>query len=161
MGRKLKVFLLVIFIIGLSFSAFYFWSSKLFNYLIISLTLLIVLILALIIYVKHIMNPDNIYNGDLKQILKTYDSILVEINKLPKLYDKNIIEVKSVEELIDAQVEIRKPIYFKLDVDACSFILLDGNEACVFVFKRNSSDITDLEKVINSMYNKENIEILE
>lgn len=160
MGRKVKIFLLIIFIIGLLFLSFYFWNSKLINYLIISLSVLFILILTLIIYVRYIMNPDNIYSGDLKQILKAYDNILVEINKLPRLDDKNIIEVKSMEELIDAQIEIRKPIYFKLEENSCSFILLDGDEACVFLFKRDSSYVTDLEKIVNDIYNKDNIEIL-
>lgn len=160
MGRKVKILLLVILIIGLSLLSFYLWNSDLINYLIISLTILLVLILVLIVYVKHTMSPDKIYNGDLNRILKSYDNILVEINKFPKLDDKNIIEVKSMEELIDAQVEIRKPIYFKLEDDACSFILLDGDEACVFIFKRDVSSVSSLEKILERIYNRDDIEIL-
>ena len=57
---------------------------------------------------------------------------------MPKISGKNIILVETMQDLIDAQMEIRKPIYYKRTLSACSFILLDTNEAIIYDLKLNN-----------------------
>lgn len=151
MKRSLKICLLgglLIILLGVSI---YLYKNNLINYAIISGTLAIVDAIAMIIFSKNTKDGEAIYKSNLNQILKSYDSILVKANNFPRLSDKNIIMVASIDDLIDAQLEIRKPIYYRMEVNACSFILLDSNEACVYILKENQENSTSLEIIINEI----------
>ena len=63
-------------------------------------------------YIKRKKN-DDYYEIELKKILKTYDSIIVNVEELPIIIDKSIINVTSFRELLDAQMELRLPINYK------------------------------------------------
>lgn len=151
MKRSLKICLLGgLLVILLAVSA-YLYKNNLINYAIISGTLAVVDAITMIIFTKNTKSSEAIYKSNLNQILKSYDSILVKANNFPRLSDKNIIMVASIDDLIDAQLEIRKPIYYRMEVNACSFILLDSNEACVYILKENQEHSTSLEIIINEI----------
>ena len=91
------------------------------------LLLTISFIMVINIVYKIILNSkqENIYNKKLKKILKTYDNIIVNVNKLPNLDSLNIVPVTSFEELIDAHSEVRKPINYIEEKNHSIFILIN------------------------------------
>lgn len=114
-------------------------------------TLSAVVLLGIIIYAFDTKDERSIYLSNLKKVLKSYDAVLVDSENLPELRGKNILMVTNMSDMIDAQIEIRKPIYYKRDVDSCSFVIIDGKEACVYVMKLNDTIISPLEVRINEL----------
>lgn len=122
-----------------------FFSKNLLGYMMVFGTLTVILFLCLITTVFVSRNEETVYKGQLNKVIRTYESILVKSNTVPNLEDKNIIIVESFEDLVNAQVEIRKPIYYKMELSCCSFCLLDSNEACIYIMKVNENVTSDLE----------------
>lgn len=114
-------------------------------YRIISISLWVFAILISIIFIivynkdRREMTP---YYRKLKKILTTYDSIIVNVDKLASLDDVCIAKVTSFEELLDAQQEVRLPINYKEDKKKkmAKFILLRNNFAWVYVLKDGEDD---------------------
>lgn len=138
MKKEIKVLLLGLGIIISGFISLLVFQKERFDYFMIGFCLTLVLIIALIVYIKNNRSPEIIYKSKLNNILKTYDGILINSNNMPKISGKNIILVETMQDLIDAQMEIRKPIYYKRTLSACSFILLDTNEAIIYDLKLNN-----------------------
>lgn len=151
MKKKNVILLMVGGLIILIVSTILFIMNNLEIYGIITGTLMLLLGIILIIYIKSSRSEDSIYLSSLKYILKTFDSVLVNSEKLPDLKDRNLIKVVSFDDIIDAQLEIRKPIYYKEEEGCCSFILLDDKEACYYILKRNDDVIAPLEVIINQV----------
>ena len=141
--EKVVLFVAIELILILITGLLYFKDLKV--YTIFFATLSAVILIFIVLYIVNNRNEDSAYASSLKNIMKTYDSILVSSEELPDLKGKNILMVSSMEDFIDAQVEIRKPIYYKRDVDSCSFVIVDNNEACVHVMKKDESVISPLE----------------
>lgn len=151
MKRSLTIGILSCLLVILLGISFYLYNNSLINYAIITITLATIDIITMIIFSKNTRSIETIYKSRLNQIIKNYDSILVKANNFPRLSDKNIIMVASIDDLIDAQLEIRKPIYYRMEVSACSFILLDSNEACVYILKENPENLSSLEIIIKEI----------
>ncbi len=113
--------------------------------------LFVILLVCLGIYMKEEPDEYSAYVRKKSKILRTYDSIIIEVEELPNIAGKNIIKVKSIEDLVDAQLELREPIYFKNDNDSCFFLLLHYNEACVYILKMNDSVVSPTEQAIRYM----------
>lgn len=130
--------------------------NKLYSYGIVVGTVALILFVVFILFCINSRDEESIYKNKLNKLLKTYDSILVKSSTLPSLEDRNIIQVDSFQDLINAQLEIRKPIYYKLQVSCCSFLLLDDKEACTYILKSNDKVVSDLDILINenSIVNK-------
>ena len=96
-------------------------------------------------------NPEKKYQSNIKNILNTFDSILVKSNSVPELKDRNIIMVESMDDLVDAQLEIRKPICYLKQTESCSFVLLDEKEAYVYVEKLNENVKSPVEIEIKAL----------
>lgn len=111
----------------------------------------IVLTICLAIYLREEPDEFNAFIKTKKRILRTYDSVIVEVEDIPNIAGKNIIKVKSIEDLVDAQLELREPIYYKNDNDSCFFILLHFNEACIYVLRMNDSVVSPTEQSIRYM----------
>jgi len=125
--------------------------SDLIGFSLILGTLFIILIICLGIYLREAPDEYTTYIKAKKRILKTYDSIIVEVEDIPNIAGKNIIKVKTIEDLVDAQLELREPIYYKNDNDSCFFILLHYNEACIYILKMNEDVISPTEQSIRYM----------
>ena len=151
MKKELKIGALIVAVIGLIIISALLYKNGYVNYLIVTGTLLVVTAIALFNLVVTNRSEESIYNSKLRQILKTYDSILVKSKNLPKLDEKNIIRVDSIEDLVDAQVEIRKPIYYQEQTESCAFILLDNKEACIYILKLNNDVLSPIEIVLNEL----------
>ena len=153
MKREVKIGLLILVFAGLVALNLYLFNKGLNNYLIVTLTLAVIALISLILYIKNTRSDEAIYRSEFKNILKCYDAILISSANLPKLDGRNIIKVTNIEELVDAQMEIRKPIYYKAEEKYCSFVLLDQNEACFFVLKEKDDLVTPLDIVMEEYEN--------
>ncbi len=125
--------------------------TELYGFFIVLLTLFIVLIVFLAIYLKEKPDEYTAFVKEKKRILKTYGSVIIEVETLPNIVGKNIIKVKSMDDLVDAQLELREPIYYKNDNDSCFFLLLHYNEACVYILRLNENVISPTEQSIRFM----------
>ena len=125
--------------------------SNLTGFSIILGALFAILTICLGIYLREEPDEYSAFIKSKKRILRTYDSIIVEVEDIPNIAGKNIIKVKSIEDLVDAQLELREPIYYKNDNDSCFFMLLHYNEACVYILKMNDSVISPTEQSIRYM----------
>lgn len=156
MKRRGKVLILgILFVISLV-TLILLLCNKLYSYGIVAGTVTLILFVVFILFCINSRDEESIYKNKLNKLLKTYDSILVKSSTLPSLEDRNIIQVDSFQDLINAQLEIRKPIYYKLQVSCCSFLLLDDKEACTYILKSNDKVVSDLDILINenSIVNK-------
>lgn len=113
--------------------------------------LFVILTICLGIYLKEEPDEYSTFIKNKKRILRTYDSIIVEVEDIPNIAGKNLIKVKSIEDLVDAQLELREPIYYKNDNDSCFFMLLHYNEACIYILKMNDSVVSPTEQSIRYM----------
>lgn len=113
--------------------------------------LFIILTICLGFYLREAPDEYTAFIKNKKRILRTYDSIIVEVEDIPNIAGKNIIKVKTIEDLVDAQLELREPIYYKNDNDSCFFILLHYNEACIYILKMNEDVVSPTEQSIRYM----------
>ena len=125
--------------------------SDLAGFSIILGALFAILIVCLGVYLREEPDEYSSFIKNKKRILRTYDSIIVEVEDIPNIAGKNIIKVKSIEDLVDAQLELREPIYYKNDNDSCFFMLLHYNEACVYILKMNDGVVSPTEQSIRYM----------
>ena len=102
-------------------------------------------------YISYNKSELESFESRVNNILRLYNSILVKTNNYPDLQKKNIIRIDNLEDLIDAQLEIRKPIYYIKQVQTCSFVLIDNDEALVYIMKRNEDDISALDMIIKEI----------
>ena len=102
-------------------------------YLILGITCLGILIYR---FWKYINQKDE-YSNKLRKILKDYDSIIINITKMPKLNDNKIVEVTNFKELVDVELELHKPI---------NYIEVKENKEAWFLIITN--DITWIYKLI-------------
>ena len=78
----------------------------------------------------------NRYDNMIKKIISTYDSIIVNIKKLPDIEGYKQIYVDTFEELLDAHGEVRMPINYYKDDKRSYFILLNDSTAWVYVMSK-------------------------
>ena len=153
--KREKTIILTIILIALMIIEFILFNQHLFSYSIIVMPIIIILTIYLITYIYENRDEQSIYKSKLKRALKNYDAILVESQRFPDLKGKNIIRVTNMDDLIDAQIEIRKPIYYMIENEtSCSFVLLDTNEACVYILKQNEEVTSPLELIIAELEKK-------
>jgi len=155
--KREKLIILVVLIITSIIIDLLLIHKQLFSYFIVVTAILFILTIYLITYILENKDEESIYKSKLKKALKNYDAILVESQKFPELKGKNIIKVTNLDDLIDAQIEIRKPIYYMIENEtSCSFVLLDTNEACVYILKQNEEIVSPLEQIIEEYEKKKN-----
>ena len=132
-------------------------TFKMYEYLIFTGIAFVFAFIFWLIALNDSKDENKVYHSFLNEILKTFDSVLIKVNEIPDLANRNIIKVNSIEDLIDAQVEIRKPIYYFLDVSSCTFILLDDKELCLFVLRKNNDVVAAIDGILEEEENKKRI----
>lgn len=97
----------------------------------------IVLAASLALQYHNDVKKEGAYNRKLRKILSTYDSIIVNVEKLPFVGELSVVYVTSFEELVDAQSEVRLPINFKENKakHVARFVLIRNNLAWVYTLK--------------------------
>ena len=88
--------------------------------------------------------------------MKTFDAILVKTDELPEIDGRSIVLVPDFEDLVDAQIEIRKPIYYKKDVRSSIYVLLDDKQACITLLKVDKNENSIFDIYIQEQKNKKN-----
>lgn len=151
MNKKMKVIMLLIGTIAFLGGGAFFLISHLEGYAILCFTVAVILLLYGIVTIINNRNPNKVYESRIKDILNTFDSILVQINTAPKLEGRSIIIVETMDDMIDAQLEIRKPICYLKQTESCSFILLDDKEVYIYIEKLNESITSPIEIELNEI----------
>lgn len=148
--EKMKKMIYISFIdVVLFVITFLLYFNDMINYTIVvgTITLLLFIYLCYIVFSKN--DEKTLYNKKLKNILKTYDSILVYSDKELELENENIMTVKSIENLVTAQEELKKPILYIAEEQAGHFVLRDEKEILIYTIKINEQTESCLENKIN------------
>lgn len=130
--------------------------NDLINYFIISLTSTVILFVYLCYNVFSKNDEETIYNKKLKNILKSYDSILVYLDDDYKFSDENIMFVKSFDSLLVAQDEMNKPIMYICEDKSSAFLLEDDDNLLVYILKMNDDIVSRYETKILSHIEENN-----
>ena len=145
---KMKGILLIIAAVVLCVISYFLLFANYAGYMLLVFAIAAVVLFMGINEVIVSSSPEKIYEANVKDILVTFDSILIQNNEVPKIDGRNVIIVQSIDDLIDAQLEIRKPICYFKQSESCSFVLLDTKEAYVYIEKLNDTVISPLEIAI-------------
>lgn len=97
---------------------------------------------------KNNKNPYTKFKSEIMGIIKTYDSILVNILDLPNLEEKKIVNASSFRDLVNAEYEFKKPIFYIFKDDYAEFILINKEEAYVLIKKYDDEMVTPLEEYL-------------
>ncbi len=139
---------------------FYFYTS---SETVFALIACIVAFLLLFLFLRGILNKEEPFTELLNKTLRTYDSILVEIEGFPKLNDKKIVKVKYFKDLVNVQFDLRKPIYYFKEEECCNFLILSSDTAYVYILKKNKEYTSKLELLVDTqtLKNMKKFEIIE
>ena len=145
MKTSMKGIILIVLAIGFSIAGVYLMNTNLKGYSIFSVSVALVLLFMGVTYIIDNSSPERIYSSNIKEILNTFDSVLVKSNNLPSLEGRNIIILESIDDLVDAQLEIRKPICYLKQNESCSFMLFDEKEIYICIEKLNDEVVSPVE----------------
>lgn len=98
--------------------------------------ILSILLFGIFIYdLMMVFKGKSKYIKELKKILSTYDSIIVNAVNMPDFNKYKVIYVNSFNELIDAHSEVRMPINYIEEKPGCRsvFALINGDIAWVYI----------------------------
>ena len=136
---------------------YYFFTNNETLYAVISC---VVAFVFLYIFIISLFEKSDPYQAKLNKILKTYDSILVEIECLPKISDKKIVNTKYFKDLVNVQFEVRKPIYYLRDALFCDFLVIGNDTVYIYTLKSDKEYKSNLEELLEKEDKKEEIEKL-
>ena len=125
-------------------------------YVFVSLTALVIISILFYNYISNTKSEDALYNSFVNNIMKTYFSILVEVEEVPSLDNKDIVRVKTFDDLLNVQEEVHKPIFYIKDEDSFVLFVIDSSLACICELKRNDNIASTIDKVIDESSNKQN-----
>ena len=148
MKREFKILILVIlFIIFIGITYYLYKSSRLPISIVTGTISLLLFVSSISLFLRKDTDEGN-YEFRLKKILRTYDAILVQSNNFPSFRGKNIIHVLGMNDLIDAQAEVRKPIYYMKQQESTAFLLMNNDDALIYVLKMRENVVSPIEILI-------------
>lgn len=147
--KRVKKWVLIGLLVLLLIGTIILFVNKIYTYFIICFALTFVCFVALILSISGNKSDEEVYDINVNNTLKIYDAILVKSKDYPSLDGRNIIYVEEFDDLVDAQLEIRKPVYYVREESCCSFILLDTQEALIYIMKKDPNVNCKLEEMIN------------
>lgn len=145
-----KIILSVLFILGVLISSILLYY-KLHIYSIVFITVTTLLLVLLIHSFFEEKTPEDVFNRTLRDLIKTYETILVDIDKLPDFDVKNIIKVSTFDKMVDVQYELKKPIFYKISLSSCAFILMDGDIAYVYILRAREDSFSPMDDILLSI----------
>ncbi len=87
--------------------------------------------LIILLLVIEVANSDTEYERTIHHYLKKYDSLIVELKRLPNLADMDVLFVKSFKDLVDASNQLSMPInYVEIAKKRESIFLVILDEKC-------------------------------
>lgn len=116
------------------------YSPIYFGLVLLGILLIVISILSLwlIIRNKRVYSRNHRYELELKHILTTYDSIIVNVKEKPNIEDYNVIKVENFNELIDAHSEVRMPINFYQTDKTSVFLLFNENSVWRYILRKDN-----------------------
>ena len=155
MNKKSLICLVLFILLGLV--SYFLYANNLYKYMIITIPVALVSLFFFIKGLNFNKSPEDEYNAFLKKIMNTYDAVLVDVVDLPSIGDRSIVEVSNFDDLIDAQIEVRKPIYYKREDRSVLFALIDDTQACILLLKVDDSEESGFDNWLKEQRNKKNI----
>ena len=101
-------------------------------------------------------NPESLYKAEISDILKSYDTILIELDSIPDLKNKNQIKTLSFKDIVNAEYEYRKPVYYVHNNESYDFILINNNDVYTYTSKLDKEKNSLLEAYYDSISNSNN-----
>ena len=95
--------------------------------------------------------PESVYKSEISDILKTYETILIELDSIPDLKDKNLIKTLSFKDIVNAEYEYRKPVYYVHNDESYDFILINDNDVYTYTTKLDKEKNSLLEAYLDSL----------
>ena len=148
--NKKNIICLIITIL-LLLGSFYLYTIEKYSFLIVVVPLIIVFIYFSFKDVGIKKSPEEEYNSFLKDVMRTYDAVLIDVVDIPNVEGRSIVKVSNFEDLIDAQIEIRKPIYYKRADRSTLFVLLDDKQVCIFILKVDDSEKSSFDRWLSNL----------
>lgn len=156
MENKVKKYIFLILFIILSIASIILVGV---NEIKIALFTILFSIFLLILLIKEILDnksPESIFNGQVSNILKTYETILVEVDNIPNLKDKKITKTLSFKDIVNLEYEYRKPVYFVHNNESYDFILINKDDVYTYTIKLDSEKNSLLETYFDKLSYIEN-----
>ena len=97
----------------------------------------VLLVFSFTLYYSKDINESSDFNKKLSKILREYDSIIVEVKRLPHLDSYKVYETITFNELLDAQSALEMPINYKLEKGIAKFVIVKDDLAYVYYLKEN------------------------
>lgn len=155
MKNKNKIIILSIFTVILILLTFVMIVNDSLEYAIITIALSVILFTYLCTLVFKKDDELSTYKKKLKNILKTYDSVLVYSGDELVLENENIIMVKNFDDIMNVQEELKKPLLYLSSKKSSLFMIKDGNELIIYILKVNEKLITKYElQIMRYLKNK-------
>ena len=123
----------------------------------ITATLFVIVVAILTMYIIKTRSTKSLFKSKIKNIINTYDSILVKVDILPDLSNKDIIYIDKFESLIKSQGEVKKPIFYSVNEKTASFVLIDNNLVCYSIIKETEDLIDPVESKLMIANAKKNV----
>lgn len=98
---------------------------------------------------ENIDDKKDAYNKMLSNIVKTYETILVDVEKTPELEGKDIVITSSFDKMVDIQYVVKKPIIYKKSYSSCSFVLMDSEVAYIYILREDNNSYSPLDSIIS------------
>lgn len=155
MKNKNKIIILSIFTVVLILLTFVMIVNDSLEYAIITIALTVMLFTYLCTLVFKKDDELSNYKKKLKNILKTYDSVLVYSGDELVLENENIIMVKKFDDILNVQEELKKPLLYLSSKKSSLFMIKDSNELIIYILKVNEKLITKYElQIMKYLKNK-------
>ena len=129
-----KTIIMSIITLGMFLLSYILLASDCMNMVPVTFTITGLLFIYMVIKVFTKNDKKTIYNKKLKNILKTYDSILVYSKDKIDL-NSGILKIKTINDLMKAQQIINKPIIYESLEECSNFIINDDDKTLVYTLK--------------------------
>lgn len=124
-------------------------------YIILSFLLLIIDLILLIVYLMNTRTDHDIYQKNIKYILKTFDSILAYMDDSIDLRKKEVIKLNTFEDIVNCREELKKPIFYNYNDTSAVFLIIDNNTIIFTTMKEEGKEEHPFAiKLMNKMTNK-------
>lgn len=130
-----KTIILSIITLVMFFLSFILLSNDYMNMVPVTFTITGLLFIYMVVKIFTKNDKKTIYERKLKNILKTYDSILVYSKTKIELDKDNTLRVTNMNDLMKAQQLINKPIIYQDEEKSSKFILKDEDKYLTYTLK--------------------------
>lgn len=130
-----KTLILSLITLVMFFLSFILLSNDYMNMVPVTFTITGLLFIYMVVKIFTKNDKKAVYERKLKNILKTYDSILVYAKTKIDIDKDNTLRVTTINDLMKAQQLINKPIIYQAEEKSSKFILKDEDKFLLFTLK--------------------------